>query len=305
MPLSPPRPLLTLQPPLPQSTQPRRSVLLSIPRSVFRGIKSAVPLGHNRIRPYFIWIMCVAQFLSLVAVFGINYNLTGSLIHTHSQRDSPTLSPLNTMVGPAPFTLVYAGARYTPCMKKTGIINEQLRCPNSTVVPDQFHNGDSMDVHNNPLTTHRDCKLEDICGFGGFEDDSQPYQWFRFLTFLFIHVGLVHLLFILIIQLTFGAWMELIIGSLLFAAIYMLTGVGGMLFASIFASPYSYSTGATSAVAGLIGLRLVDTLTNGDFAIRVYRPLVMGRTIWSQILMLVLVITFGLLVPGVDNMANV
>lgn len=45
--------------------------------------------------------------------------------------------------------------------------------------------------------------MSDICGFGGFQivdGDNGPDQSFRFFTAIFLHVGVIHLLFNMLAQ---------------------------------------------------------------------------------------------------------
>jgi membrane associated rhomboid family serine protease len=51
------------------------------------------------------------------------------------------------------------------------------------------------------------CTLSDICDFFGttpFFSMSAPNQWFRFITPIFIHAGIVHLLLNVIFQINVG-----------------------------------------------------------------------------------------------------
>lgn len=54
------------------------------------------------------------------------------------------------------------------------------------------------------------CPLEDICGFGGFHD-KDPNQWFRFITPVFLHAGIIHILLNMLAQVTVSAEVSIVI----------------------------------------------------------------------------------------------
>lgn len=61
-----------------------------------------------------------------------------------------------------------------------------------------------------------------------------PDQWYRAIIANFLHGGVVHLLFNLGFQFRTGFSMERDIGFLRIMFIYLLSGIGGFLFACIF-----------------------------------------------------------------------
>ena len=84
--------------------------------------------------------------------------------------------------------------------------------------------------------------FRDICGFNGAlvseDTDSEgnpiPHlydaqQFWRFFTSIFMHLGVIHLIIILPIQLYIGIKIERTIGWLRIAIIYIISGVGGNL----------------------------------------------------------------------------
>lgn len=76
-------------------------------------------------------------------------------------------------------------------------------------------------------------------------------QTWRLLTPIFLHVGLVHLAFNTYAIYVIGPRIECFFGPLRFAAIYLLSGVYGILFS--FALSPEPSAGASGAIFGLIG----------------------------------------------------
>lgn len=100
-----------------------------------------------------------------------------------------------------------------PCMRETPMQNTFFPCVDR------------------PFTTTIDnpCTLVELCGLGGFARTA-PDQWYRFITPIFLHGGVVHLLFNLLAQLMIGYPLERRIGAPRLAGIYMFAGIGGNVF---------------------------------------------------------------------------
>lgn len=73
-----------------------------------------------------------------------------------------------------------------------------------------------------------------MCGFGGFKDPLVPDQSFRFVTPIFIHAGIIHLLMNMLTQLRLGAQLERELGILRYAILYMAAGIWGFVFGALF-----------------------------------------------------------------------
>lgn len=202
------------------------------------------------------------------------------------------------MLGPSIFVLINMGARYVPCMRSTdGIQNSQVAitwpCPNTT----------SADV-NSPMNQ---CQLSDLCGFDPvpnprvgdtLDTQPQPNQWFRFIIPMFLHAGLVHIAFNMLLQLTLGREMEMIIGSIRFLIVYLSSGIFGFVMGGNFAPSGIASTGASGALFGIIAIMLLDLLYTWK-----------ERTSpWKELAFIALdiIISFVLgLLPGLDNFAHI
>lgn len=78
-------------------------------------------------------------------------------------------------------------------------------------------------------------------------------EWWRLVTPIFIHIGLMHLLFNSFALYIFGPTGEWLFGRIRFVLFYVLTGVGGNA-ASYFFNPFSISAGASGAIYGLFGM---------------------------------------------------
>jgi rhomboid protease GluP len=82
-------------------------------------------------------------------------------------------------------------------------------------------------------------------------------QWWRLLTCMFLHIGIIHFGFNMMVLLNISTFLEEEIGSTRYFCVYLLSGVGGSL-ASAFLRPYPIlSAGASGALFGLIGFSIV------------------------------------------------
>ena len=94
--------------------------------------------------------------------------------------------------------------------------------------------------------------------FGPFTTDG---EWWRLLTSLFIHFGVIHLAFNMWALATFGPLTERLYGSVNYLLIYLIAGVTGSL-ASISWRPDINSAGASGAIFGILGALLAAHLRN-------------------------------------------
>ncbi len=86
-------------------------------------------------------------------------------------------------------------------------------------------------------------------------------QWWRFVSSMFLHFGVMHLLFNCVSLLFVGRFLEPLMGSTLFAAVYFLTGISGSLASYLFNSG-AVSAGASGAIFGLFGVFIAVLLSN-------------------------------------------
>jgi rhomboid protease GluP len=132
--------------------------------------------------------------------------------------------------------------------------------------------------------------------FGPYTTDG---EWWRLLTSLFIHFGVLHVVFNMWALAIFGPLLERLYGSVNFLLLYLLAGIIGSL-ASISWQPAVNSAGASGAILGLMGALLAAQLrTRQTFPISVVRPLrnttlaYLGWTFYS-----------GFTIGGIDNAAH-
>lgn len=125
-------------------------------------------------------------------------------------------------------------------------------------------------------------------------------QWWRFVTPIFLHIGLLHLGFNSYALWIVGPQVEKLYGGPRFVILYVLTGIAGVA-ASWYTHPLAPSAGASGAIFGLFGVLLV-------FGIR-YRkniPPFFARAVGTGVLpVIVLNLVIGFAIPGIDNSAHI
>ena len=122
-------------------------------------------------------------------------------------------------------------------------------------------------------------------------------QYYRLLTCMFLHAGIVHLLCNMYSLYIIGPQVESFFGKLKYLFIYIFSGICGSIFSLAFASKYSLSVGASGAIFGLLGAVLYF-----GYHYRVY----LGNVLKSQIIpVIVLNLLIGFMVSGIDNFAHI
>jgi rhomboid protease GluP len=84
-------------------------------------------------------------------------------------------------------------------------------------------------------------------------------EWWRLLTAVFLHIGIIHLLSNMMALGFIGFALEPILGKTRFLAAYIISGIAGSLF-SIYNHPEIISAGASGAIFGMYGV-LIAVLT--------------------------------------------
>lgn len=90
-------------------------------------------------------------------------------------------------------------------------------------------------------------------------------EWWRLLTSMFVHIGIIHLLMNMYVLFKIGSLLEPIIGKLRFITVYLATGVFGGLLSQIWHSRADHvivEAGASGAIFGITGVFLAFTTTN-------------------------------------------
>ncbi|KAK0619328.1 hypothetical protein B0T14DRAFT_519081 [Immersiella caudata] len=250
-------------------------------------------LGSNQKRiPWVVYMLTVIQVAVFIGEIVKNSIATGSPIATQPQ--------FNPMIGPSNIILINMGARFVPCMHNTkGVQDSQVviswPCPNTTT--------------SNPADPSNHCTLSELCGFGGVPEPfynatatinqtPEPNQWFRFIVPMFLHAGLIHIGFNMLLQLTMGRDMEKSIGPIRFFLVYISSGIFGFVMGGNFAATGIASTGASGSLFGVIALTLLDLLYSWKDRVSPVKDLLL--------IFLDIVISFVLgLLPGLDNFSHI
>lgn len=121
-------------------------------------------------------------------------------------------------------------------------------------------------------------------------------DWWRLLTYMFLHGGLMHIAFNMWCLWDLGALCESLYGRWTFAAIYLITGIAAGL-ASVGWNPGVLSVGASGAIFGLAGA-LISSFYLGEFSVP--RVAIQG-TLRSLLFFVGFNVLFGSMVSGIDN----
>lgn len=136
-----------------------------------------------------------------------------------------------------------------------------------------------------------------IFRFGvGYNAAIAAGEWWRFITPMFLHGGLMHLLFNMFSLFLFGPELEKLIGKVRFLTVYGLAGLFGTV-ATYFLEPLDYlHVGASGAIFGILGA----------FGALLYygrRALPQLRQIILPIIVISIVMTF--LTPNINATAHI
>ncbi len=137
--------------------------------------------------------------------------------------------------------------------------------------------------------------VETLIEYGAkFNPAIMEGEWWRLVTSMFLHIGLIHLMMNMLALYYIGTAVERIYGSWRYIIIYLLAGVFGSV-ASFMLNP-QVSAGASGAIFGLFGALLYFGVWN--------RRLFFQTMGWNLLFIIGLNIAFGLFVPQIDNGAH-
>jgi rhomboid protease GluP len=120
-------------------------------------------------------------------------------------------------------------------------------------------------------------------------------EWWRLVTAMFLHGGLLHIGFNMWCLVDLGPEAESLFSPQKFIVLYLVTGVFGFI-VSLFWSPFGISIGASGAIVGLIGILIGASYHHGQLG-KAYRSMLWKWVIYIAVLMLIP----GL---GIDNAAH-
>jgi len=125
-------------------------------------------------------------------------------------------------------------------------------------------------------------------------------QWWRLLTCVFIHGGLLHIAFNMWCLWDLGRLAESVYGHWTFAAVYLITGLAASL-SSLIWNPSILSVGASGAIFGIAGA-LIASFYLGEFSLP--RAALSG-TLRSVIVFVGYNLFFGAVIARTDNAAHI
>jgi membrane associated rhomboid family serine protease len=126
------------------------------------------------------------------------------------------------------------------------------------------------------------------------------HEWWRLVTSMFVHIGLLHLAFNMFVLWKVGPFVESLVGNLNFLLIYMVAGLAGSVASSAW-HPYVTSAGASGAIFGVYGALLAIAYLRSDaIPLEVLSPLTK-----STLFFLAYNLVFGLAKQGIDMSAHI
>ncbi len=144
-----------------------------------------------------------------------------------------------------------------------------------------------------PLAPQPEQLLDWGATFGGF---VLAGDWWRLITSMFVHIGIIHLAFNMQALWRIGGLAERLFGRWPFLAFYVLSGIGGAV-ASLWSNPDVVAAGASAAIFGIAG-GLVVLLWRGRL------PLPRGAiqaTLTSMLLFVAYNLFYGFVNSRIDN----
>ncbi len=124
-------------------------------------------------------------------------------------------------------------------------------------------------------------------------------EWWRMFTCMFLHIGVLHLLFNMLALWNVGGFMERLLGSTGFLVLYLLAGLLGSV-ASVAWNPFVVSAGASGAIFGLYGGLLAFLVRHR--AMQQHASLAALRT--NTLVFLGYNLVYGFIQQGIDMAAH-
>lgn len=143
---------------------------------------------------------------------------------------------------------------------------------------------------------------EVLRGFGAKQNDliAGQHEYWRLITSIFIHIGIIHLVLNNYALWIIGQEIERIYGSARFVVLYLGTGVIGSLASYVF-NPQATSAGASGAIFGLFGV-----MATFAFRYRKEIPDLLSKDIKRRVIPIIAInLIFGFSVKIVDNSAHI
>ena len=134
-----------------------------------------------------------------------------------------------------------------------------------------------------------------------FGPATQDGEWWRLGSAIFLHFGVVHLLFNMWALWDAGQLVERMYGRARFAGIYITSGLTGNLLSLVVQGNSAVSGGASGAIFGIYGALLIFLWRERSaISLHEFRWL-----FWGALIFAIATITLGFIVPGIDNSAHI
>jgi rhomboid protease GluP len=118
-------------------------------------------------------------------------------------------------------------------------------------------------------------------------------QWWRLVTAMFLHAGLLHIGMNMWCLVDLGPQVESLFSTTKFTVFYLVTGVAGFILSTVW-SPFGMSVGASGAIMGMIGILIGASFHHGH----------LGKEYRSQLWKWVIYIAIFGIVFNADNAAH-
>ncbi len=133
---------------------------------------------------------------------------------------------------------------------------------------------------------------------GMWKPSIENGELYRLVTAMFLHGGLIHIGFNMMVLMDIGPVVEEVYGSARFLFFYTVAGIAGYVVSAFtpLRSNAALGVGASGAILGLIGLMIAITTRRGGTTMHALRSRLVS---W-----VVSIFVFGFLISGVDNWAH-
>ena len=133
--------------------------------------------------------------------------------------------------------------------------------------------------------------------FGLRADSIARGEYYRFITSMFLHSGIMHLASNAVYLYYFGVRSEKLLGTGKFLLLYLMSGLCGGLLSVFLGDGYGVSIGASGAIYGLLGAMLLLTKKRGSQYT--------GMSYSTMLLLAATAICMGFFEPNVDNLGHI
>lgn len=123
-------------------------------------------------------------------------------------------------------------------------------------------------------------------------------QYWRLVTSMFLHIGIVHLAVNGWALYQLGSLFEILLGSVALMLVYFAAGIAGSI-ASVMFSGADLSAGASGAIFGLLGALIGFLIKRRDRLTPQAKSLMLQLLFWA-----IVNVIFGFSVKGIDNAAH-